>query len=83
MKNNGVKNIELLVVDIVVCDIVCYYICEVGVWVFECEIFKICCKVVKMLLFKKCDSWFIVNVKNLDKFFGVCCYSFGMVEKDN
>lgn len=44
---NVLKKGELMVDDSVIIGIICYYMCEVGVCSLECEIFKLCCKVVK------------------------------------
>ena len=53
MKNNGVKETELLVTEDAVRDIVRYYTREAGVRSLERELSKICRKVVKGLLLKK------------------------------
>ena len=53
MKNNGVKEDELLVTEDAVRDIVRYYTREAGVRSLERELSKICRKVVKGLQLKK------------------------------
>ncbi len=53
MKNNGVKEEELLITEEAVRDIVRYYTREAGVRSLERELSKICRKVVKGLLLKK------------------------------
>lgn len=82
-KNNGLKEGEIDVIEQVICDIICYYMCEVGVCLFEWEVLKICCKVVKMLLLKKVLGVIKVDGENFDMFFGVCKYDFGFVVKEN
>jgi len=52
MKNNGVKDAELLCREDAVRDIVRYYTREAGVRSLERELSKICRKVVKGLLLK-------------------------------
>ncbi len=83
LKNNGVKDAELVVAESALRDIVRYYTREAGVRALEREISKICRKVVKTLVLKARDSKITVNAKNLDKFLGVRRYSFGMAEKEN
>ena len=53
MKNNGVKDDELLVTEEAIRDIVRYYTREAGVRSLERELSKICRKVVKGLQLKK------------------------------
>lgn len=50
-----------MIEDFVIVGIICYYICEVGVCGLECEILKICCKVVKKILFDKGVKIVVVN----------------------
>ena len=83
MKNNGVKEEELLVTEEAVRDIVRYYTREAGVRSLERELSKICRKVVKGLLLKKMEPKVIVNGENLNDFLGVRKYSFGLAEKQN
>jgi ATP-dependent Lon protease len=56
MKNNGLKNGELVIREAAVRDIVRYYTREAGVRNLEREISKICRKVVKEVLLKKRDG---------------------------
>ncbi len=83
MRNTGLKESEVSVVESALRDIVRYYTREAGVRSLEREISKICRKVVKTLLLKKQEKRITVNSKNLDKFLGVRRYSFGLAEKDN
>ena len=61
MKNNGVKEDELLVTEEAMRDIIRYYTREAGVRSLERELSKICRKVVKGLLLKKMTPKVIVN----------------------
>src|SRR6187399_2767258 len=83
MKNNGVKEDELLINEEAVRDIVRYYTREAGVRSLERELSKICRKVVKGLLLKKMTPQVQVTVENLNDFLGVRKYSFGLAEKQN
>jgi len=83
MKNNGVKEDELLINEEAVRDIVRYYTREAGVRSLERELSKICRKVVKGLLLKKMEPKVLVTGANLNDFLGVRKYSFGLAEKQN
>ncbi|MGJ7489568.1 endopeptidase La [Variovorax sp. ZT4R33] len=83
MKNNGVKDEELLITEEAVRDIVRYYTREAGVRSLERELSKICRKVVKGLLLKKMTPKVMVDGANLNDFLGVRKYTFGLAEKQN
>jgi ATP-dependent Lon protease len=83
LKNNGVKEEELLVADDAVRDIVRYYTREAGVRSLEREISKICRKVVKGLQLKKMTPQVVVNSDNLNDFLGVRKFDYGRAEKKN
>ncbi|RZI69588.1 endopeptidase La [Variovorax guangxiensis] len=83
MKNNGVKDEELLITEEAVRDIVRYYTREAGVRSLERELSKICRKVVKGLLLKKMTPKVTVDGSNLNEFLGVRKYTFGLAEKQN
>ncbi|WP_198084812.1 endopeptidase La [Variovorax sp. E3] len=83
LKNNGVKEEELLVTEEAVRDIVRYYTREAGVRSLERELSKICRKVVKGLLLKQMKPKVTVDGANLNEFLGVRKYSFGLAEKQN
>ena len=88
MKNNGVKEGELVVEDSALKDIVRYYTREAGVRSLEREIGKICRKVIKQLLTQKPADGkkveqVVVTSENLTDYLGVHRYSFGMAEKEN
>ncbi|KPK34553.1 MAG: DNA-binding protein [Betaproteobacteria bacterium SG8_40] len=83
MRNNGLKEDELVVSEAAVRDIVRYYTREAGVRSLEREISKICRKVVKSLLVKKRNTRVSVSTRSLDKYLGVRRYTFGIAEKAN
>ena len=83
LKNNGVKNEELLVTEAAVRDMVRYYTREAGVRSLERELSKICRKVVKGLQLKKLAPQVVVNEDNLPDFLGVRKYTYGRAEQQN
>ncbi len=98
MKNNGVKENELIVEESAVRDIVRYYTREAGVRALEREIGKICRKVIKELLTGTAEDGVKpvrgkvaasakeavrVSADNLSHYLGVRKFSFGVAEKDN
>nr|MDP2192648.1 endopeptidase La [Rhodoferax sp.] len=83
LKNNGVREEELLVSEEAVRDIVRYYTREAGVRSLERELSKICRKVVKGLQLKKMVPQVMVNAGNLNDFLGVRKYNYGRAEQQN
>ncbi len=83
LKNNGVKETELLVTEGAVRDIVRYYTREAGVRSLERELSKICRKVVKGLQLKKMTPLVTVDENNLNDFLGVRKFSYGRAEEQN
>jgi ATP-dependent Lon protease len=83
LKNNGVKDEELLVTEDAVRDVVRYYTREAGVRSLERELSKICRKVVKGLQLKKLTPRVVVNADNLNDFLGVRKHSYGRAENQN
>jgi ATP-dependent Lon protease len=83
LKNNGVKEEELLIGADAVRDIVRYYTREAGVRSLERELSKICRKVVKGLLLKKIVPQVKVDANNLNDFLGVRKYDYGRAEQKN
>jgi len=91
VKNNGLKDGELLIDESAIRDIVRYYTREAGVRALEREISKICRKVVKRLLTqvqatgsKQAGSATLhVTSETLDDYLGVRRYNFGMAEKED
>ena len=83
LKNNGVKEEELLITEPAVRDMVRYYTREAGVRSLERELSKICRKVVKGLLLKKLEPQVVVTADNLPEFLGVRKYTYGRAELQN
>lgn len=83
LKNNGVKDTELLVKEDAVRDIVRYYTREAGVRSLERELSKICRKVVKGLQLKQLQPLVTVNADNLNDYLGVRKYNYGRAEQQN
>jgi ATP-dependent Lon protease len=90
MKNNGLKEGELLISDAALRDIVRYYTREAGVRSIEREIAKICRKVVKELLLdkkplnkKQAAKVSKVTPKILEKYLGVKRFRYGVAEDND
>ena len=83
LKNNGVKDEELLITEPAVRDMVRYYTREAGVRSLERELSKICRKVVKSLQLKKLEPQVVVTADNLPDFLGVRKYTYGRAELQN
>ena len=98
MKNNGVKEGELVIDEAAVRDIVRYYTREAGVRGLEREISKICRKVIKKVLLQTAETAagdkgskakdaevqaIHVTTENLSEFLGVRKYTFGVAEDEN
>ncbi len=83
LKNNGVKDEELLITEPAVRDMVRYYTREAGVRSLERELSKICRKVVKGLQLKKLEPQVVVTADNLPAFLGVRKYTYGRAEAQN
>ncbi|KZT14608.1 endopeptidase La [Acidovorax sp. GW101-3H11] len=83
LKNNGVKDEELLITEPAVRDMVRYYTREAGVRSLERELSKICRKVVKGLQLKKLTPQVVVTADNLPDFLGVRKYTYGRAELQN
>nr|WP_296017324.1 endopeptidase La [uncultured Acidovorax sp.] len=83
LKNNGVKDEELLITEAAVRDMVRYYTREAGVRSLERELSKICRKVVKGLQLKKLEPQVVVTADNLPDFLGVRKYTYGRAEQQN
>jgi ATP-dependent Lon protease len=83
MKNNGVKDEELLVEEGAIRDVVRYYTREAGVRSLERELSKICRKVVKGLLLKQMQPQVRVTADNLPDFLGVRKHTYGRAEQQN
>ena len=81
LKNNGVKDSELLVTEEAIRDIVRYYTREAGVRSLERELSKICRKVVKGLQLGKMTPQVTVTGDNLNDFLGGRKYNYGRAEQ--
>lgn len=82
IKNNGLKDKELLLGEEVFSDIIRYYTREAGVRGLDKEIAKITRKAVKMLVEKKIKAPVTVTSDNLSEFLGVRRFDYGQAEDD-
>ncbi len=80
-KNNGLKENELEMSDVVVRDIIRYYSREAGVRNLERDIAKICRKVVKDVLLKSSKKSVRITPARLEKYLGVRRFSFGVADE--
>jgi len=80
IKNNGLKDDEIIIDETAVRDIIRYYTREAGVRNLEREIAKICRKVVKEILMDKDIGTISVDSENLDKYLGVQRFRYGRAE---
>ena len=83
MKENGLKEEELVITKAAVLDIIQHYTRESGVRNLEREISKICRKVVKSLLLKPRESAVRVTPKSMEKYLGVRRYRYGKAEDND
>ena len=83
MKENGLKDEELVMTRAAVLDVIQHYTRESGVRNLEREISKVCRKVVKSLLLKPRDSAVRVTPKSLEKYLGVRRYRYGKAEEND
>lgn len=81
VKDNGLKEQEILITEEAVRDMIRYYSREAGVRSLEREISKVCRKVVKDLLLKPRKTKVVVNSGNLDKYLGVKRFHYGLAEE--
>jgi ATP-dependent Lon protease len=81
MKNNGLKDGEVVIRESALRDLIRHYTREAGVRSLEREISKICRKVVKEVLLKKKTSTIAVTPKSLEKYLGVQRYRYGRAEE--
>ncbi len=81
MKNNGLKDGEIVIREAALRDIIRHYTREAGVRNLEREISKVCRKVVKeVLLDKKRGSTVTVTPKALEKYLGVQRFRYGRAD---
>ena len=87
MKNNGLRDEELVINEAALRDMVRYFTREAGVRNLEREISKVCRKVVKEILLAtpkaKSKGAIKVTPHNLDKYLGVRRFSFERAQEEN
>ncbi len=83
MKNNGLKEGEVVFYESAVREIIQYYTREAGVRGLEREISKICRKIVKEHLLKPQKKKTVVTPRNLEKFLGVKRFRYGVAEEED
>jgi ATP-dependent Lon protease len=81
MRNNGLKEGELVIREAAVRDIVRHYTREAGVRNLEREIAKICRKVVKEVLLGDSRGKVVVTASKLERYLGVKRFRFGLAEE--
>ena len=81
LKENGLKESELIITKSAVLDIIQHYTRESGVRNLEREISKICRKVVKSLLLKPRGTSIRITPKSMEKYLGVRRFRYGKAEE--
>jgi ATP-dependent Lon protease len=83
IKENGLKENEIVIKDLAVLEIIQRYTREAGVRSLEREVSKICRKVVKDLLLEPTSKKVTVDANNVEKYLGVKRFRFGSAEEKN
>ena len=83
VKQNGLKDGELVVADAAVHDMIRYYTREAGVRNLERELSKIARKSVKQLLLNPAEKTVTVDPDNLDTYLGVRRFRYGKAEESD
>ena len=83
LKNNGLKESEILIPESSVRDIVRYYTREAGVRNLERELSKICRKTVKQQLLKPSKKQIRVTPARMAKLLGVRQHRYGLADESN
>ncbi len=83
MRNNGLRENELVIEESAVRDLIRYYTREAGVRGLEREVAKICRKVVKAFSVDKQADPIVVTADDLENYCGVRKFSFGVAEEKN
>ncbi len=83
MKNNGLKEGEVVFYESAVREIIQHYTREAGVRGLEREISKICRKIVKDHLLKPRKKKTVVTPRNLEKYLGVKRFRYGVAEEED
>ena len=81
LKENGVKENELVITEGAIRDIIRYYTREAGVRNLERDIAHICRKVIKEILTKATKKKVLVNSRSLEKYLGVKRFRYGLAEE--
>jgi ATP-dependent Lon protease len=81
MRNNGLKDGEVVIREAALRDIIRHYTREAGVRNLEREISKVCRKVVKEVLLKSKPTKVVVTAKSLEKYLGVQRFRYGRAEE--
>ena len=82
MKNNGLKESELMIPDHAVRNVIRYYTREAGVRNLERELSKICRKTVKQLLLKPRAQQIRITAPQLRKLLGVHRFRYGLADEE-
>lgn len=83
MRNNGLRDNELVIEESAIRDLIRYYTREAGVRGLEREIAKICRKVVKEFSLGKESGPIVVTAEQLENYCGVRKFTFGVAEEKN
>ena len=83
IKENGLKENEIVIKDLAVLEIIQRYTREAGVRSLEREVSKIRRKVVKDLLLEPTSNKVTVDANNVEKYLGVKRFRFGSAEEKN
>jgi len=81
IKDNGLKDDEIVISQSAVLEIIQRYTREAGVRNLEREISKICRKAVKSMLLKPATKKITVTARNIEKYLGVKRFRFGSAEE--
>ena len=83
IKNNGLKEGEILVSEDAVRKIIRNYTREAGVRNLEREIAKLCRKVVKEILLDKAVTSVEIKAENIEKYLGVERFRYGVIDEND
>jgi ATP-dependent Lon protease len=83
IKNNGLKEGEIIITEDAVRGIIRNYTREAGVRNLEREIAKLCRKVVKEILLDKDVSSVEIKEENLEKYLGVKRFRYGVIDEND
>ena len=83
IKNNGLKEDEIIITEEAVRGIIRSYTREAGVRNLDREIAKLCRKVVKEILLDKAVSNVEITEKNLEKYLGVERFRYGVIDEND